>query len=162
MKKAFSLLELFIVIALVGFMAIFSSNFIDITSLSKSNIKTEFQSHFNIISSAILYCKELSDSFPIQNNGSLASDTLLTVLECNTSTPYLLDGGKGSFIPPPVDGTTAYTARQTGTEFYFSTTAVLDSRNDEVLQELNASYSSNQFELTYDATTAYMKFYLSR
>ena len=162
MRRAFSLLELLIVIALLGVMAIFSSNYIDITSISKSNIKTEFKSHFNIISSAILYCKELSNVMPIQNGGSPANATLLTVLECNTSTPYLLDGGKGSFIPPPVTGATAYTATQTGSEFYFSTTAVLDSRNDEVLQELESDYSTNQFELTHDATTAYLKFYLSR
>jgi len=162
MRKAFSLLELLIVIALLGAMTILGTNYMNVTSLSKSNIRTQLQSHFNIISSAVLYCKELSNSMPLQNDGSPANSTLLTVLECNTTTPYLLDGGKGSFIPPPVTGMTAYTATHSGSEFYFSTTATLNSDNDEVLQELESKYSSNQYELTHDATTAYLKFYLSR
>ena len=99
---------------------------------------------------------------PLQVGGALASASLLDTLECNTSTPYALDGGKGSFIPPPLTDFSAYTATESGTEFYFSTTAVKDSRNDEVLQTLETAYSSNQYVLTHDATTAYLKFYLSR
>ena len=143
-------------------MVILSFSYLNVSTLSKQNIKTELQSHFNIITATILQCKELSNAMPIQNDGSLASATLLNTLECNTSTPYLLDGGKGSFIPKPVNTFTAYTATQNASEFYFSTTTTINSYSDEVLQELQSNYSANQYELTYDASTAYLRFYLSR
>jgi len=162
MRQAFSLLEIFIAIALSGVMAYTASFFLDTKSISKQNIKTQLQSQFNIITSVILQCKEYSNIFPLQSNGSLASSTLLNTLECNTTTPYLLDGGKGSFIPPPLDNFTDYTATQTGTEFYFSTTTPINSVNDEVLIDLNSTYSPNQYSLTYNATTAFINFYLSR
>lgn len=162
MRKAFSLIELLITIALAGVMAMFTINFIDTTSLSKESIKTELQSHLNIITSAVFQCKELSNVMPIQSDGSPASSTLLNTLECNTSTVYQLDGGKGVFIPPALNGFTDYTATQSGTEFYITTTATINSRNDDVLQDLNSSYSANQYVLTYDATTAFLNFYISR
>jgi hypothetical protein len=162
LRKAFSLIEIFIAIALSGVMAFTAFFYLDTDTISKDNIKTQLQSHFNIITSVILQCKEYSNIFPIQSDGSLASSTLLNTLECNTTTPYLLDGGKGSFIPPALDNFTQYTATQTGTEFYFSTTTAINSVNDEILLELNTTYSPNQYELTYDATTAFLTFYLSR
>lgn len=162
MKKAFSLLELIVAIALAGVIALLSTNFINFSTISKINIKSELQSHFNIISATILQCKELSNLMPLQTDGSPANDTLLNTLECNTTTPYTLDGGRGSFIPKALSGFTEYKATQNGNNFYFSTTTALDSNNYEVLQELNSSYSSNQYELTNDATTAYLNFYISR
>lgn len=162
MKKAFSLLELVIAITLLGVMAILTFNYLNITSISKQNTKTQLLSHINLITASILQCKEYSNSMPIQNDGSLASETLLNVLECNTSTPYLLDGGKGAFIPTPLNGFSSYKATQVADEFYFSTTAEISSSNDEVLKDLEDEFSASQYELTHDATTAYMKFYLSR
>ena len=162
MRKAFSLLELFMTIALSGAMAIFALNYLNTKTISKASITLELKSHLNIITSIILQCKEYSSLMPIQSNGSLASDTLLSSLECNTTTPYPLDGGKGSFIPLPLDSFTAYTATQNASEFYFSTTTPIDSYNYEVLQELNTTYSSNQYLLTDDGTTASLNFYLSR
>ncbi len=162
MRKAFSLIELLITVALAGAMAIFTVSYYNTTQISKDNIKTQLQSHFNLLAAAILQCKELSNSMPIDTNGTLASNTLLTNLECNTSTPYALDGGKGYFMPVTIDGFTDYKATQNGSEFYIRTTTDIDSRNDEVLQDLNGSYSSNQYVLTYDATTAYLNFYISR
>ena len=143
-------------------MSILSVNYLNTTTLSKQNTKTQLQSHFNLITASILQCKELSSVMPIQTNGSLADDTLLTALDCNTSTPYALDGGKDSFIPPPLSGFTPYTAKQTNNEFYFSTSTAINSNNDEVLQELQNNYSVKQYELTRDATDATLKFYLSR
>jgi hypothetical protein len=163
MRQAFSLLEIFIAIALSGVMAYTASFFyLDTASISKQNIKTQLQSHFNIITSVILQCKEYSNVFPIQSDGSLANNTILDILECNTSTPYPLNGGKGSFIPPPLNNFSAYRATQSGSEFYFSTTTALGSTNHDVLQELNGTYSSSQYILTNDATTLSLKFYLSR
>jgi len=162
MKKAFTLFELLIAIALAGAMTFFTVSYINTTTLSEESTKARLMSHFSTITAAIFQCKELSDAMPIQSNGSLANGTLLNVLECNTSTPYQLDGGKGIFIPPALTGFTEYNATETGTEFYFSTSAVINSSNDNVLQDLNSSYSANQYVLTYDATTAYLKFYLSR
>lgn len=163
MRKAFSLIELLITVALAGAMAIFISSFIDIDTLTKDNVKTQLQSHLNIISSSILQCKELSNAMPIDSNGSiLANNTPLNSLECNTTTPYSLDGGKGSFIPPSLSGFTSYTATESGDEFYISTTTPITSRNYDVLKDLNTTYSSQQYVLTDDTTTATLNFYLSR
>lgn len=161
-RKAFSLIELFLVIALSGAMIIIAFNFIDTQTLSKEQIKTQLQSHFNIITATILQCKELSNMMPLQNDGSSASNTLLNTLECNTTIPYALDGEKGGFIPAPLNNFTPYTATQNGDEFYFSTTAPINSFSAEALQELQSSYSTNQYSLTDDATTTYLNFYLSR
>lgn len=162
MKKGFSLLELFIVIALSGAMAIFVFSYLDPTAMTKENIKTQLQSQINTITSAIFQCKELSNIFPLQEDANYADATLLNTLECNTTVPYLLDGDKGHFIPPPPTGFTNYKATQSGTIFYITTTAQRDSLNDEVLQELNSSYSTKQYVLDYNTTVATMKFYLSR
>ena len=162
MRKAFSLLELFAAIALSGVMAFFAFNYLNTETISKSNIKLKLQSHLNIISETIFQCKEYSNLMPVQSDGSEASDTLLRSLECDTSPRYPLDGGKGSFIPPPIKGFSEYRATQDASEFYFSTTALNNSYNDEVLQEMQANYSTAQYELSRDATTVTMKFYLSR
>lgn len=162
MRQAFSLLELLVAIALAGTMATFTFTYLDTTTLTKESTKAQLQSHFSTISAAIFQCKELSNAMPVENNTTLANGILVSALECNTTTPYQLDGGKGVFIPPAITGFTDYNATESGTEFYFSTTTTIDSTNDEVLQDLNSSYSTNQYELTYDATTATLKFYLSR
>ena len=162
MHKAFSLFELLIVIALSGVMAIFAFNYLNTTTLSVEGIKTKLNSHINLITASVFQCKEYSHIFPIDANGSYANNSLLDTLECNTSTPYPLDGGKGSFIPTPIEGFSEYKATQNTTEFYFSTTALIDSNNDTALQELNSTYSPNQYELTHDTTKAYLKFYISR
>jgi prepilin-type N-terminal cleavage/methylation domain-containing protein len=161
MKKAFSLIELLLTIALSGVMVILSFNYLNTSTLSKQNTKTQFQSHLNIITATIFQCKELSDAMPIQSGGSLASDTFLDTLECNTSSPYSLDGEKGAFIPEPLTGFTNYTAKQIGNIFYFTTTTPLVSNNYEVLRELQSAYSTKQYELIDDGTTATLNFYLS-
>jgi prepilin-type N-terminal cleavage/methylation domain-containing protein len=162
MRKAFSLIELLITVALAGAMAIFISSFIDIDTLNKDNLKSQFQANLNIISSAILQCKEFSLIMPIQTDGSLADDTLLNTLECNTSTPYPLDGGHGAFIPPPLQDFTAYTATQNVDEFYITTTAPLNTMAYEVMLDLNTTYSTQQYQLSDDSTTATLNFYFSR
>lgn len=162
MKKAFSLVELLVVITLIGVMAALSFSYLNIFTLSKQNIKTEFTSHLNIITATILQCKDLSGSMPTQAAEAAANGTPLNTLTCNTSPTYALDGGHGSFIPKPILNFSAYTATQAGNIFYFTTTTPLSSLNYEVLQELQNSYSTNQYELTNDGTTATLNFYLSR
>ena len=162
MRKGFSLVELLMTVALAGAMAIFTVSYIDTETLSRDAMKSQFQSQLNLISASILQCKELSNSMPIQDNGSLASSTLLNTLECNTSTPYKLDGGKGVFIPPPISGFTEFNATQVGSEFYITTSATLTSRNYDVLVDLNSTYSSKQYLLSDDTSTAILKFYFSR
>ena len=162
MRQAFSLIELLITIALAGAMAIYISSFLDINTMNKDNVKSQFQSQLNLISSAILQCKEFSLVMPIQDDGNLANDTLLSSLECNTTTPYKLDGGHGAFIPPALQDFTNYKATQNASEFYITTTAPLNSRAYEVLSELNTTFSTLQYVLSDDSTTATLKFYFSR
>ncbi|MCL4431418.1 MAG: hypothetical protein M1300_03755 [Epsilonproteobacteria bacterium] len=85
-----------------------------------------------------------------------------TELECNTSTPYAFDGGRNGFVPIPPTGFTAYTATETGTTFYITTTAENNSTQDEALVSLALSYTSTQASLDHNATSATFKFYLSR
>lgn len=163
MRRAFSLIELLITVALAGAMAIFTVSYYNTSEISKDNIKTQLQSHFNLLTAAILQCKELSNAMPIDSNGSIiANNTPIKQLDCNTSTSYSLDGGKGYFMPVTVNGFTDYRATQNGTEFFISTSAAINSRNDDVLKDLNTTYSTKQYVLTYDATTAYLNFYISR
>ncbi|MDF1874949.1 hypothetical protein JHD48_04295 [Sulfurimonas sp. SAG-AH-194-I05] len=162
MRSAFSFLELVIVITLSGIMAILSFSYLNISTLAKQNTKTQFQSHISILSAMILQCKELSNSMPVQSDDSLANDTLLSTLDCNTTVRYTLDGGRGSFVPKPLIGFSEYKATQTGSEFYFSTIVDRNSNNNTVLESLEDDFSSNQYILTQDATTTLMKFYLSR
>ena len=143
-------------------MASLSINYYNTSTISKNNIKAELRSHFQIITSTILQCKELSGVMPLQVGGDEASDTLLNTLECNTTPTYKLDGGRNSFIPPALQGFSEYKATQSGSEFYFSTSANLNSFNEDVLRDMESSYSTNQYNLTQDATSIYLKFYLSR
>ena len=99
---------------------------------------------------------------PNQIGGADASDTNLTALECNTSTPYQFDGGRNGFVPIPPVGFTAYTATETGTVFYITTTAENNSTQDEALIGLALNYTPTQATLDHNATSATFKFYLSR
>ena len=162
MRRAFSLLESLAAVALTGAIALFSMTYINTKYVSQESIKLELQAHINLITSTILQCKEYSQIMPVQSDGSLASDTLLDSLECNTTTPYPLDGGKGSFIPSALSQFTPYKATQNGDEFYFSTSTKVDSYQYEALQELNSTYSTQQYELDVNSTDASLKFYLSR
>ena len=154
------MIELLATITLMGVMTAFALNYMDIETSSKENIKTKFQAQLNLVTATIFQCKELSNAMPIDANGSLASNSTLNSMECNTTTPYKLNGGHGGFIPTAVTGFSEFSATQTGSEFYISTSVEINSSNDEVLQELNSSYSTNQYE--YNTTTAILKFYLSR
>jgi prepilin-type N-terminal cleavage/methylation domain-containing protein len=162
LKKAFSLIELLVAVTLIGVMAILSFSYLNVATLSKQNIKTEFQSHLNIITATILQCKDLSNSMPTQALEVPANNTFLNTLVCNTTPTYSLDGSHGAFIPKPMLNFTAYKATQIGNIFYFTTTTPLNSSNYEVLQDLQNIYSANQYELTNDGTTATLNFYLSR
>ena len=162
MKKAFSMIELLAVITLMGVMTALAFNYMDIETSSKDNIKTKFQAQLNLVTATIFQCKELSNAMPIDANGSLANNSTLSSMECNTTTPYALNGGHGGFIPTAVTGFSNFNATQNGSEFYISTTTDANSYNDKVLQELNSTYSTQQYVLTHDTTTAYLNFYLSR
>lgn len=142
-------------------MAVLTQNYYNTTTLAKNNTVAKLHSHFQIITATILQCKELSGVMPVQVGGADASNTLLNTLECSTTPTYNLDGGKNSFIPPALDGFSEYRATQSASEFYFSTSANLDTINEEALTQMQNSYSTSQYELSQDATTIYLKFYLS-
>jgi len=162
-KSAFTLIEVILTIFLVGLMsALIGYFYINTSSLKRSEYKTTLQSQFNLIESMVFQCKSLSEQMPNQIGGADASNTNLRSLECNTSTPYAFDGGRNGFVPIPPTGYTAYTATESGTIFYITTTADNNSTQDEALIKLSLNYTSTQAELTHDATTATFKFYLSR
>lgn len=161
-KKAFTLVEVILTIILVGVISALGYFYLDINSLKRSQYKTAVQSQINLIESMVFQCKSLSEQMPNQVGGTNASDTNLTSLECNTSTPYAFDGGRNGFVPIPPTGFTAYTATEAGTVFYITTTAENNSTQDEALVSLVLNYTSTQASLDHNATSATFKFYLSR
>lgn len=162
MKKAFTLIEIALTVFLAGVISAVGYFYLNTNSLKRSKYKTSIQSQINLIESMVFQCKSLSEQMPNQVGGADASDTNLTSLECNTSTPYQFDGGRNGFVPVPPNGFTAYTATETGTAFYITTTAENNSTQDEALISLALNYTTNQAELNHSATTATFKFYLSR
>ncbi|WP_245535152.1 hypothetical protein [Sulfuricurvum kujiense] len=117
----------------------------------------------NLIESMVFQCKSLSEQFPKELNASVdASNTLLTELECNTSTPYSLDGGRNGFVPVSPSGFNPYTATESGSAFYIMTSAENNSTQDKALKELILNYTSQQATLEHNLTSARFKFYLSR
>jgi prepilin-type N-terminal cleavage/methylation domain-containing protein len=161
-KKAFTLVEVILTIFLVGVISTIGYYYISTTGLKEAEYKTALQSQFNLIESMVFQCKSLSEQMPNQVGGADALDTNLTSLECNTSTPYALNGGRNGFVPIPPSGYTAYTATESGTAFYIATTAENNSTQDEAFKKLILNYTSQQADLNHSATTATFKFYLSR
>lgn len=161
-KQAFTLIEVLLTIFLVGVLSTIGYYYISTSSLKKSEYKTVLQAHFNLIESMVFQCKNLSEQMPNQVGGADALNTNLNLLECNTSTPYTFNGGRNGFVPIPPAGFTAYTATESGTQFYITTTANNNTVQDEALTKLSLNYTATQAELTHDATTATFKFYLSR
>lgn len=161
-KKAFTLVEIILTVFLVGVISAVGYFYLNTESLKRSQYKTAIQSQINLIESMVFQCKSLSEQMPNQAGGANASDTNLTALECNTSTPYQFDGGRNGFVPVPPTGFTAYTATETGTAFYITTTAENNSTQDKALISLALNYTSTQATLEHNATSATFKFYLSR
>lgn len=162
-RKAFTLVELAITIFLAGLLGSVGYFYFNTSTIKRSQYKTAVQSHVNLIESMVFQCKGLSEQFPKELNTSTnASNTLLTELECNTSTPYSFDGGKNGFVPLPPNGFTPYKATESGSEFYIVTTADKDSIQDEALKKLILNYTSAQAVLEHNTTSAIFKIYLSR
>jgi len=161
-KSGFTLIEVLLTIFLVGVISALMYFYINSTTLRKSGYKTTLQSQFNLIESMVFQCKSLSEQMPNQIGGANASNTNLSLLECNTSTPYTFDGGRNGFVPVPPTGFTAYTATESGTLFYITTTADNNTTQDEALKSLALNYTSTQADLNHSATTATFNFYLSR
>lgn len=161
-KKAFTLVEIIITILLLGIMAVLNYFYFDMSTMNRSKYMSILQSHFNAIEAMTFQCKSLSEQMPNQVGGANAADTNLTLLECNTSTPYAFNGGRYGFVPIPPTGFTAYTATETGSIFYVTTTAENNSTQDEAFRKLILNYTSQQAELNHSATTASFNFFLSR
>jgi Tfp pilus assembly protein PilE len=162
-SKAFTLLELAITIFLAGLLGSLGYFYLNTSSLKKSHYTTALQSHINLVESMIFQCKSLSEQFPKELDTSTnASDTLLTELECNTSTPYSFNGGRNGFVPIPPTGFSPYKATESGNTFYIFTSAENNSTQHEALQKLIVNYNSQQATLESNATSTTFKFYLSR
>lgn len=162
-KKGFTLVEMAVTVFLAGLLGSFGYYYFNTSSLNRSHYKSSVQSHFSLIESMVFQCKSLSEQFPEDlNTSTLANDTLLSELECNTSIPYALNGGRNGFVPVPPTGFSAYTATEAGSEFYVRTTAENNSTQDEAFQKLILNYTLAQATLEHNLTHATFKFYLSR
>lgn len=162
-RSAFTLVELAITIFLASLLGGIGYFYLNTSTLKRSQYKTALQSQINLVESMVFQCKGLSEQFPKElNTSSNATHTLLTELECNTSTPYAFDGGKNGFVPLPPTGFTPFKATESGSVFYVETTAEKNSIQDEALQKLILNYTSTQATLEHNTTSATFKFYLSR
>lgn len=161
--KAFTLIELAVTIFLAGVLGSIGFFYLNTSNLKKSQYKSTLQSHIYLIESMVFQCKMLSETFPRDiNTSSIPSNTLLTNLECNTSIPYSLNGGKNGFVPIPPTGFMPYKATESGNIFYITTSAEKNSLQDDALKKLIVNYTSTQATLEYNSTSAIFKFYLSR
>lgn len=164
-KTAFTQVEVALTIFLVGLMGALSYYYINTTTMARIQYQSTLQSHFNLIESMIFQCKSLSNQFPRQiTTSQLASNTLLTQLECNTTVPYSLNGGRNGFVPIPPTGFSAYQATESGTTFYVMTSADNNSTQDNAFKKLILNYNTQQATLDHNTTSglATFKFYLSR
>ncbi|MDP2849945.1 MAG: hypothetical protein Q8M43_11310 [Sulfuricurvum sp.] len=162
-RSAFTQIEIALSVFLAGLMGALTYYYINLSSLNKSQYKSALQSHFNLIESMVFQCKSLSEQFPKELDSSTnASNTLLTELECNTSIPYSLNGGRNGFIPLPPTGFTPYKATESGSIFFIATSADNNSTQDDALKSLILNYTPQQASLEHNATSAIFKFYLSR
>lgn len=161
-KKAFTLIELALAILLAGVMVTVGYYYLNLSSMRSSHYKSAILSDVNLIESMVFQCKSLSEQMPQQIGGADALDTNLTQLECNTSTPYSFNGGKNGFVPVPPAGFTPFTATETGSIFYITTTADNNSTQDQALKDLIVNYTALQATLDHNTTSATFKFYLSR
>jgi len=162
-RTAFTQVEVALTIFLVGLMGALSYYYINSTTMTRLQYQSTLQSHYNLIESMVFQCKSLSNQFPKELSASkYASNTLLTQLECNTSVPYPLNGGRNGFVPVPPTGFSAYRATETGSAFYVMTSADNNSTQDNTFKKLILNYTSQQATLERNATSAIFKFYLSR
>lgn len=162
-RNAFTQIEIALSVFLAGLMGALTYYYINLSSLNRSQYKSTLQSHFNLIESMVFQCKSLSEQFPKELDSSTnASNTLLTELECNTSIPYSLNGGRNGFIPLPPTGFTPYKATESGSIFFIATSADNNSTQDDALKNLILNYTPQQASLEHNATSAIFKFYLSR
>ncbi|MDO9056441.1 MAG: hypothetical protein Q7U69_07805 [Sulfuricurvum sp.] len=162
-RSAFTQIEIALSVFLAGLMGALTYYYINLSSLNRSQYKSALQSHFNLIESMVFQCKSLSEQFPKELDSSTnASNTLLTELECNTSIPYSLNGGRNGFIPLPPTGFTPYKATESGSIFFIATSADNNSTQDDALKNLILNYTPQQASLEHNATSAIFKFYLSR
>jgi len=162
-SKAFTLIELAITIFLAGLLGGLGYFYFNTFTVKKLQYKTTIQSHINLIESMVFQCKSLSEQFPKELNTSTdASNSLLTELECNTTIPYSLNGGRNGFVPVPPSGFAPYRATKSGSQFYITTSAENNSTQHEALQKLIVNYTSQQATLESNTTSATFKFYLSR
>lgn len=162
-RNAFTQIEIALSVFLAGLMGALTYYYINLSSLNRSQYKSTLQSHFNLIESMVFQCKSLSEQFPKELDSSTnASNTLLTELECNTSIPYSLNGGRNGFIPLPPTGFTPYKATESGSIFFITTSADNNSTQDDALKNLILNYTPQQASLEHNATSAIFKFYLSR
>lgn len=162
-KKAFTQIEIALTVFLAGLMGALTYYYVNVSTMNRIQYQSTLQSHFNLLESMVFQCKSLSEQFPKDLNASTnATNTLLTQLDCNTSTPYALDGGRNGFVPVPSNGFSAYRATESGSIFYIMTSADNNSTESKALEKLILNYTSRQATLEHNATSAIFKFYLSR
>lgn len=162
-RSAFTQVEIALTIFLVGLMGALSYYYINVSTMTRIQYQSTLQSHFNLIESMVFQCKNLSEQFPKElDTSTYASNTLLTELECNTSAPYPLNGGRNGFVPIPPTGFNPYRATESGSTFYVMTSAENNSTQDDALKKLIPNYTSQQATLEHNATSAIFKFYLAR
>ncbi len=159
-RSGFTLLEALLAIALIGVMGAVSFTYLNISTLTSTQEKSQLQTHITLLSSMVLECKTLSESMPKQSGGGNASSTLMSELVCQTTPTYLLNGGKHAFVPKPPTGFDPYTATELGGVFTLTLTA---TAGNKVLESIYNGYLPTQ--ATFNSNVggrAVLSIYLAR
>ncbi len=162
LRKGFTFFEAVLAIALIGVMGGISFYYLNVSTLSSIQQKTQLQSHITLISSMVLECKSYSEQMPKQIGSADAAGTPAQQLECQTSPVYLLNGGKIGFVPLPPNGFDPYTATESGGSFFITLSANQGSVGDKVLESIGSTYLPQQATFHYAGGKALLDIYLSR
>lgn len=122
-------------------MGFFSFTYLNISTLTSTQEKSQLQTHITLLSSMVLECKTLSEKMPKQSGGSNASATLVSDLVCQTIPTYSLNGGRHGFVPKPPSGYDSYTATESGGIFTLTLSA---TAGNKVLESIYNGYLPTQ------------------
>jgi len=143
-RNGFSLVEALLAIALLGVMGGLTFYYLNISTLTSTQAKSQLQTHITLLSSMVLECKTLSESMPKQSGGANASSTLVSDLVCQTTPTYNLNGGRHAFVPKPPTGFDTYTATELGGDFFITFATLHGSVEAKVLESIYNGYLPTQ------------------
>ncbi len=162
LRRGFTFFEAILAIALIGVIGFFGYSYLNVSTLSMVQSKSQLQAHITLLQSMVLECKTLSESMPKQIGGTDATATPVDALECQTTPTYPIDGGRGVGIPKSPTGFDPYTATESGGSFWITLSAAEATPYADVLAQLKQEYTASQAQLRNESGKTFLDIYLLR